>query len=142
MIKKLCTFRNLHILGVLLILGVFAVAAIAYIQHGTAFIDLIVLEPRAIGKCFYRENFGISCPSCGLTRSFISIGKFNFSDAFGYNRIGPFIYLLFILALIFNVFGIFKSRYTRLMGKLVAVYGVAVCIILVISWVLDYFFGV
>lgn len=142
MLKRLLTYRNLHIVSVLAILGVFTIAAIAYIQKDVAFINFIGLNHYEIGKCFYREHFGITCPSCGLTRSFISIENFRFRDAFSFNRVGIMIYLLFIFVLVFNVFGICKAKITGYIGKCIAVYAVLICLVLVISWVLNFFFGI
>lgn len=50
--------------------------------------------------CFFRNNFGIRCPGCGLTRAFLSIFKFDFVSAFKYNISSIF---LFIFLVIFNI---------------------------------------
>lgn len=141
-IKKLFTYRNLHIVSAVFILGVFTIAAIAYIQTNVAFIDILGLKHYEIGKCSYRENFGIVCPSCGLTRSFISIENFHFKEALLYNRVGILVYLLFLFILIFNIFGIFKVKRMRLMIKLLLGYGIFVCLTLLASWLSRFFFGI
>lgn len=140
--KKLFTIRNIHIVSALTIMCVFIVAAVAFIQHDAAFINVMGLGDKSIGRCFYRDHFGITCPSCGLTRSFISIENFRFSDAFRYNRVGIFIYILFLLTFIFNLMGIFKLKIVGFVGKIVAVYATVVSIVLVMSWLVDYFWGI
>ncbi|MBC7958617.1 MAG: DUF2752 domain-containing protein [Vallitaleaceae bacterium] len=140
--KKLFTIRNVHIASTITIIGVFIVAATAYIHNDVAFIRLFGMEDFIIGGCFYRDHFGITCPSCGLTRSFIAIENFQFQNALSYNRVGIFIYFLFLLTFVFNIVSIFKMKRANFIGKIVAVYGVFICIVLVISWVLKYFFSI
>lgn len=139
MVKKILTFRTIHLLSALMILGVFIVSAIAYIQNDAAFLNIFGLHE--IGRCYYRENFGLMCPSCGLTRSFISIENLNFADAIKYNRIGVFIYILFVLTFIFNILGFLKHKKTLIFGKVVAYYGFFACVGLILSWVLKTFLG-
>lgn len=135
-IKKWLTYKNLHILSLIAILGVILVGSVAYIDHDTAYLQVFGDDPIPIGKCFYRDNFGIECPSCGLTRSFISIENMEFKQAFTYNRIGFLVYILMILVLILNIMGIKGLKATSWFGKIVAVYGFLICISLVINWVI------
>ena len=44
--------------------------------------------------CLSRTVFGISCPGCGLSRSFVAMSAGNVSDAMRLNAMGPFLYLL------------------------------------------------
>lgn len=46
-----------------------------------------------IGECLIREVTGKRCPTCGMTRSFISMSKFQFEKAYTYNHGGPVIYI-------------------------------------------------
>ena len=50
-------------------------------------------------KCSFNEITKLPCPSCGLTRSFISMSSGNFIDAFNYNFIGIGLYFLFCVEL-------------------------------------------
>ena len=44
-------------------------------------------------SCYSRVIFGIDCPGCGLTRSFISMGNLDFEAAFAFNPAGPIAFL-------------------------------------------------
>ena len=51
-------------------------------------------------ECLFKKMFHISCPGCGLTRSFRSILNLDFINAFKYNILGiP----LFILCIIYTI---------------------------------------
>lgn len=139
-IKKWLNYKTFHILSLIAILCVIFVGSIADINHDTAYLQVFNSKPVLIGKCFYRDNFGIECPSCGLTRSFISLENLELRQSFKYNRIGPFVYLLMIFVLILNILGIKESKITSRFGKFVAIYAFSVCIALVINWVIEHFF--
>ncbi len=48
-------------------------------------------------SCMSRRVWGIDCPGCGLTRSFISMSHFQFSRAIAFNPAGPIVYLFFLI---------------------------------------------
>lgn len=54
-------------------------------------------------SCFYKQVFGIPCPGCGITRSFVSLIQFDIKNAFHYN------YLFWIYPIIGFVI-IFRER--------------------------------
>jgi len=47
--------------------------------------------------CFSRHFFGISCPGCGLTRSFVAMAHGHIQTAFEHNLMGPILYLTCLL---------------------------------------------
>ncbi|MBI2340614.1 MAG: DUF2752 domain-containing protein [Deltaproteobacteria bacterium] len=58
------------------------------------------VTPEQIAKvplCGFKLIFGIDCPGCGLTRSFLSIARGHLLEAVHYNAAGPLVYL-FLLA--------------------------------------------
>ena len=66
---------------------------------GTLFIFIIVTGKFNV-ECLFKKIFHISCPGCGLTRSFRSILNLDFINAFKYNILGiP----LFILCIIYTI---------------------------------------
>lgn len=61
------------------------------------FIILIVaLGILFLYKCPYAYLFGISCPGCGMTRSFIALAHLDFRGAFHYH---PLFWLVILLGL-------------------------------------------
>ena len=75
---------------------------------GTLFVYLAITNIFSF-KCIFKDLFGIRCPGCGLTRSFISILNFDFISAIKYNVLGIPIFISFILISFFMVIDIFKN---------------------------------
>ena len=88
--------------------------------------------------CIFKKIFGFCCPSCGLTRAFISILNLNFIDAFKYNIISiP----LFIFIIIFNILLLYdiifdKNKSYKLMEKVFRYY-IIIIILLVITMIIN-----
>lgn len=65
--------------------------------------------------CFYVRNFGILCPTCGVTRAFSNMMHLNFSDAFKFNPVftiafGPIFIFLFLEDLINIIIALVKNK--------------------------------
>ena len=71
--------------------------------------------------CYWYQNYGILCPTCGGTRSFLHFMHFHFTDAFHYNSVltlgvYPFLMLLMLqdaFVIISNSF--FGTHYASLL---------------------------
>lgn len=61
---------------------------------------LLVPTGQNLIPCAFHEWTGLSCPGCGLTRSFHATSLFNFGQAIGYHLLGP----LFMIGLLFITF--------------------------------------
>lgn len=138
MFRKFYDLRLLHLASILAVVSVFIIAAFAHIDHNKAFLQLGGNEIE-IGKCYYQSHFGISCPSCGLTRGFISLENLDLENAIHYNRMSPFVYLMFVFLIGFNILGILRVKKLAFWGKLLGAYAFIVCIAVVISWILRFF---
>lgn len=53
-----------------------------------------------ITDCSFKHITGVSCPGCGLTRSFHAGANFHIAEAFAFHLLGPF----FLLGFCFLVF--------------------------------------
>lgn len=135
--RKLFTLRNVHILSLLAVLSVFVIAAFAQIRDEKAYLDLPG-HTIEIGRCYYKTHFGFTCPSCGLTRGFISIENFDLEKAVYFNRISPFVYLIFVFLGIFNLLSLANNKFSTLFGKALAVYSFLTCIAIVLNWLYFY----
>ena len=60
--------------------------------------------------CFFKENFGIRCVSCGLTRAFISIIHFEFINALKYNILSILLFALIVLFSLLLIIDIILNR--------------------------------
>jgi len=53
-----------------------------------------------ITDCSFKHITSVSCPGCGLTRSFHAGANFHISEAFAFHLLGPFFLLGFIFLLL------------------------------------------
>lgn len=49
-----------------------------------------------ITDCSFKHITGLSCPGCGLSRSFHSVANMNLPEAFGFHLLGPVFFLLLL----------------------------------------------
>lgn len=61
-------------------------------------------------KCVHEQLTGMPCPSCGMSRSFSEIVRFNFEDAKAWNTYGPRVFIFFLFQLFLRVSNIFYLR--------------------------------
>lgn len=57
-----------------------------------------ITENKSVEVCLIKHTTNIPCPSCGSTRSIISLTKGNFVEAFGINPIGYIVALIMLFA--------------------------------------------
>ena len=69
------------------------------------FVFLLVI--LGIYKCPFKYVFGISCPTCGITRAVFYALHLNFNRAFYYHLAWPFVMIGFIVYILI-VFGFLK----------------------------------
>ncbi|MCD4665095.1 MAG: DUF2752 domain-containing protein [Bacteroidales bacterium] len=50
-----------------------------------------------ITDCAFKDMTGLSCPGCGLSRSFHSTAHLNLAYAFGFHLLGPVFFLMLLL---------------------------------------------
>lgn len=74
---------------------------------------LVILVRIGILKtsCYWYDNYGITCPSCGLTRATNNILNLKFKEAFGYNAIYTCSLFPLLIILIINDLYILTKRY-------------------------------
>lgn len=73
-----------------------------------------VASGRLTTTCYFKENFNILCPACGLTRATISILKLNLIDALKYNAYYTLVLAPFSLIIICNdIYVIIKRLVTH-----------------------------
>lgn len=57
--------------------------------------------------CMSRRILNIPCPGCGLTRSFVAFSRGRIEEAFRFNAMGPFIYVLLLLQIPYRLAELF-----------------------------------
>lgn len=60
--------------------------------------------------CISKSQFNIECSLCGMSRAFIKISNYEFSEAYNLNNGSIFVYLSFLLnSLIFIIYAIMQN---------------------------------
>lgn len=111
---------------------------ILILLFGSIFI-LIAVSGKLKLDCIFKELFSISCPGCGLTRSFRSLFRFDIISSFKYNIFGPILFVILVIGVIFLIKDIIKNedktiKYTY---KLLSKYYYIVIICLIISMIIN-----
>jgi len=72
-------------------------------------------------SCISRRIFNVTCPGCGLTRSFVATARGRLTEAFRNNAMGPVLYLILLVQIPYRTARILGSRpsaLSRLVAKL------------------------
>ena len=95
--------------GVLIASALVVLASISMNIEGSDRVRVLGL-PELPQMCQFRNLFGIPCPGCGMTRAFVSMGHFEFANAWNYNSVGVFFYLFVVFQIPFRAVQIFRHR--------------------------------
>lgn len=96
----------------------------------------------SIEACFIKHTLNIPCPSCGATRSILSLIKGNFTEAFFINPLGFIIASIMILSPLWiiydmiskrNTFFLFYQKIELYLRK--PKYAIPLIFILIINWI-------
>jgi hypothetical protein len=88
--------------------------------------------------CQFRSLYGVQCPGCGLTRSFISMGHLDIVAAWNYHSVGVFFFLVVVFQIPFRCLQL--ARHHRGLPQLQLgtaphwVFGILLCAAL-IQWI-------
>lgn len=66
----------------------------------------------SIEACFIKNTLNIPCPSCGATRSILSLIKGNFTKAFFTNPLGYIIATIMVLAPLWIIYDVISQKNT------------------------------
>ena len=88
--------------------------------------------------CIFKKIFHIPCPSCGMTRSFISIINLNFKKAIYYNILSiPLFITLLIIFITIIIDLIYQKKYSNIIIKLITNNYTIIIILLTINWIIN-----
>lgn len=95
-------------------------------------------------KCVFKSLFDISCPGCGLTRSFIAIINLDFHSAFNYNIIGIPIFIISITVCASMIIDIMKNdnRTIIYIFNFFNKYYVVIILLLIVSMIINTIKGI
>jgi hypothetical protein len=99
-------------------------------------------KEHSVAFCFVKQVTNIPCPSCGSTRSIISITKGEFKEALGINPLGFVIALIMILSPIWIAYDVltkqkslfqFYFKIDRYLKK--PYYAVPLILLILVNWI-------
>jgi hypothetical protein len=90
----------------------------------------VVLPPT----CMSREWFGVSCPGCGLTRSFIHIAHGDWTESLRVHRLGWLLMVVAALQVPYRTHLLLGSRRFALHDRVASAIGTALIALLVANW--------
>ena len=61
---------------------------------------LISPAPAGIITCKFHQITGLSCPTCGMTRSLVALTHLHLKEAFLYHLFGPLVYVIFLISFV------------------------------------------
>ena len=111
------------------IVGFFIVFAVA----GHYKIDM----GRWLGRCGFRQNTGLPCPTCGMTTAVLAFAKGKILEAFYIQPAGGLLccaaVIIAVLAFIISVFGIYFRFISRFFAEVKVRYIILALIIIILS---------
>jgi hypothetical protein len=77
------------------------------------------IDPNKVNltKCYFKQVTGLNCLTCGLTRSFYALMRFQFAQSFRFHLMGPILFGGLILILLTSIFEIIlKKKFFKAMN--------------------------
>ena len=82
-----------HIVKMILAAGIISLSTVLVIKTPDT-VCLPGFEAYSLpGLCLFHQIFGLDCPFCGLTRSFVALGHLDLARAWEFNKAGILLYL-------------------------------------------------
>lgn len=126
-----------HLLSLGATIGLMIVAMTSSIKHRRAALAVGRMDlSRLVGPCRFKSVIHMDCPTCGLSRSFISFFHGDISQAVGYHQLGPVVVILIFLLMILNLMYLFGVRrdWRQKWTAVVSYFAIAVVLGLQVWW--------
>ncbi len=90
-----------------------------------------------ITDCAFKEMSGLSCPGCGLSRSFHSVANMHMSDAFGFHLLGPVFFLILLAVIILYSYEAISGNIIKIVANkvLARIFVISIFVSWFIYWV-------
>lgn len=99
---------------------------------------LVVFGIESPPLCVFQAKFGIDCPGCGLTRSFVSMGHVEFAKAWAFNRVGPLFFLVFFFQIPYRLLAL-RDPKLQLTDRRWDLTLPIIAALMLINWVVNFF---
>lgn len=84
--------------------------------------------------CMTQEIFGVSCPGCGLTRSFVHLAHFDWQASWDMHRIGWLMFLATLIQIPYRTHALLSKNGTFVPVSLAKAFGNALIVLLIANW--------
>ena len=85
-------------------------------------------------SCYSRAAFGVPCPGCGLTRSFVYLVRGDWQAAWREHRLGWLLAGVVALQFPYRLWAIVRGGQTGLSPKLTTAFAITLMVLLVLNW--------
>ncbi len=89
--------------------------------------------------CASRAWFGLECPGCGLTRSFVALAAGDLSQSLRYHRVGWLVWLAVVLQLPYRVYSLWELQTSIVQRRWTTWFGNFLIATLLSNWVWNVF---
>ena len=134
-IEKPTQGQELRDRWILLVCSIVVVAALLLEVQAHERVGVTLLGGLQLpGLCMSREIFGISCPGCGLTRSFVYLVHGQIEASYRAHRVGPLFAILIALQLPYRLWSLCWSQYRWPFVTCWNWIAISLIVILVLNW--------
>lgn len=95
-------------------------------------------------ECIFKKTFCIPCPSCGMTRAWISIKNFDIIESFKYNILTLPIFIFSIISLLVLISDIIlkKNRFINMVKYILNKYYILIIMFITLSFIINIYRGI
>ena len=84
--------------------------------------------------CFTQEIFGVGCPGCGLTRSFIHLTRLEWQSSWDMHRLGWLMFLATLLQIPYRAQALLSNNGSFVPVSLAKTFGNVLVVLLITNW--------
>lgn len=119
----------------MLAVAIFIIAASFLLSiRGTSEVVLPWPHVKLPEMCGSRAFFGIECPGCGLTRSFIALASGDVAASFHFHRLGWLLALAVVVQIPYRIYALRELRSGIVARRWPAWFGNALIAALIVNW--------